>query len=193
MQMRIPPPRVAVVRHDRYPADPHLRRSVHALRDAGFDVEVICAHEPGRPRYERSDGVTVLRLLLQHKRVSVLRYLVEYATLPVLASAIVAARSLRRRYDHVEIDTPPDWLVLAGLLPRMQGSTVVLYMFDNMPELMATDHGLSTDHPLMRALVTMQRLCAGLAHRLIVPHDMARRVLADQGIPSEKIAAVVPN
>jgi glycosyltransferase involved in cell wall biosynthesis len=137
--------------------------------------------------------VTVLRLLFQHKRHHALRYLAEYATLPVLAAAIVAARSLRHRYDYVEIDTPPDWLVLAGLIPRMHGSTVVLYMFDNLPELMATDHGLTAGHPLMRALVTVQRLCAGLAHRLIVPHDMARRLLGEQGIPSEKIAAVVPN
>ena len=193
MQMRIPPPRIAVVRHQRYPADHHLLRSVHALRDAGFDVEVICVHEPGRPRHERSDGVTVLRVLFPHRRHSLLRYLVEYTTLPILAAVVVAARSLRRRYDYVEIDTPPDWLVLAGLIPRMQGSTVVLYMFDNLLELMATDHGLAAGHPLMRALVTVQRLCAGLAHRLIVPHDMARRVLGEQGIPLEKIAAVVPN
>jgi hypothetical protein len=47
MQTLIPPFRVAVVRHDRYPTDPHLLRSVHALRDAGFDVDVICVHEPG--------------------------------------------------------------------------------------------------------------------------------------------------
>jgi glycosyltransferase involved in cell wall biosynthesis len=181
------------VRHDRYPGEPHLRRSVHTLRDAGFDVEVICDHEPGRPRCERLEGITVLRLLFQHKRHSVVRYLFEYATLPVLAAAIVAARSLRRRYDYVEIDNPPDWLILAGLIPRMQGSKVVLYMFENMPVLMAADYGWSHGHPLMRALVTVERLCTGLAHHLIAPHEMARRILGDQGIPSEKIAAVVPN
>jgi glycosyltransferase involved in cell wall biosynthesis len=193
MHTLIPPPRVAIVRHDRFPGEPHLLRSVHALRDAGFDVDVICDHEPGRPRHERSDGVTVLRLLFPHKRHSVLRYLAEYATLPVLAGAIVAARCLRRRYDYVEIDNPPDWLVLAGLIPRMQGSKVVLYMFENMPELLAADRGWSSGHPLMRALVTVQRVSAGLAHCLIAPHEMARRVLVDQGIPSAKIAAVVPN
>jgi glycosyltransferase involved in cell wall biosynthesis len=45
----------------------------------------------------------------------------------------------------------------------------------------------------MRALVTVQRLCAALAHRLIVPHEMARRLLVAQGVPPAKIAAVVPN
>src|SRR5437762_14093635 len=126
------PPRVAIVRHDRFPGEPHLRRSVHALRDAGFDVDVICDHEPGRPRHERLEGVTVLRLLFQHKRHSVLRYLAEYATLPVLAAAIVAARCLQRRYDYLELDNPPAWLVLAGLRPRMQGRKSVLNAFGNM-------------------------------------------------------------
>ena len=55
MQTLIPPPRIAVVRQDRYPADPHLLRSAHALRDAGLGVEVISVHEPGRPRHEHSD------------------------------------------------------------------------------------------------------------------------------------------
>jgi hypothetical protein len=54
MQMLIPPPCIAVVRHQRYPANHHLLRSVHALRDAGFDAPVICVHELGRPRHERS-------------------------------------------------------------------------------------------------------------------------------------------
>jgi hypothetical protein len=61
MQKRSRQPRVAVVRHDRFPGDPHARRNVHALRDAGLTVDVICDREPTLPCYERSDGVTVLR------------------------------------------------------------------------------------------------------------------------------------
>jgi len=186
-------PRVAIVRHDLFPGEPHLRRSVHTLRDAGFAVDVFCDREPGRPRRERLEGVTVRRMLFQHKRHSVLRYLFEYVTLPFLAAAIVAAQSLRHRYDYVEVDNPPDWLVLAGLVPRLQGATVVLYMFENMPELMAADRGWRPNQARMRALVRAQYLSARLAHRLIAPHEMARRILVDQGVPPEKIAAVVPN
>ena len=42
MRKRSRQPRVAVVRHDRFPGDPHLRRNVDALRDAGLAVDVIC-------------------------------------------------------------------------------------------------------------------------------------------------------
>src|ERR671935_302593 len=88
MQKRSRQLRIAVVRHDRFPGDPHLRRNVHALRDAGLAVDVICDREPSLPCYERSDGVTVLRLLCGHKRHSLLRYVFEYVTLPLLASAL---------------------------------------------------------------------------------------------------------
>ena len=186
-------PRVAVVRHDRFPGEPHLRRSVHALRDAGFVVDVICDHEPGKPRRENLEGVMVFRWLFQHKRHGLLRYAFEYASIPFLASLIVAARSLRKPYRYVEIDNPPDWLVLAGVIPRLQGAKVVLYMFENMPELLAADRGTAMTHPAMRALVLVQRACARLANCLIAPHEMARRILIEQGVPAGKIAAVVPN
>jgi glycosyltransferase involved in cell wall biosynthesis len=121
------------------------------------------------------------------------RYLFEYLTLPLLASALVAVRSLWRPYRYVEVDNPPDWLVLAGLLPRLQGARVVLYMFENMPETAVLDYGLCRDHLLVRALVTIQRICASLAHCLIAPHELGRAILMRQGIAPHKIAAVVPN
>lgn len=185
--------RVAIVRHDRFPGEPHLRRSVHALRDAGFDVDVFCDREVGLPRIERTEGVRVLRLLFQHKRHSFLRYVLEYSLLPLLAGLLVSLVPLPSKYVYLEIDNPPDWLVLAGLIPRIRGTTVVLYMFENMAELMASDHGFSAHHPLVRMLLHVQRLSARLAHHLIVPHEMARRILIDQGIGPESIVAVVPN
>ena len=53
MRKRSRQPRVAVVRHDRFPGDPHLRRNVDALRDAGLAVDIICDREPNLPCYER--------------------------------------------------------------------------------------------------------------------------------------------
>ncbi|HKC75020.1 MAG TPA: hypothetical protein VKF37_12595 [Chloroflexota bacterium] len=42
MRKRSRQPRVAVVRHDRFPGDPHLRWNVDALREAGLAVNRIC-------------------------------------------------------------------------------------------------------------------------------------------------------
>jgi glycosyltransferase involved in cell wall biosynthesis len=66
-------------------------------------------------------------------------------------------------------------------------------MFENMPETAVLEYGLSRDHPLVRTLVTIQRICASLAHHLIAPHELGRCILVRQGIAPRKIAAVVPN
>ena len=184
--------RVAVIRHERYPLDNHVGRDVVALRDAGFDVDVICACEPGRPYVERLDGVIVLRMPIRHKRSSLLRYVFEYTAFPLLAAITTTINSVWRRYHYVEIRNMPDWLVLAAVIPKLLGARTILYMYENMPNLIATDRGLPADHRLVRTLLAVERICASVADCLIAPHEMARDNLIGQGIPKDKIV-VVPN
>lgn len=185
--------RIAVVRHGPYPADSHLRRNVLALRDAGFCVDLICDRDPSRPRLEHVDGLTVLRTLIEHKRHSKARYLLEYAALPWMATATMLLRSARGRYQYVEIDNPPDWLILAGMIPKLTGAKVTMYIFDNIPELLSSDYGLSPRHPIMWVMLRVLRMGARLSDGLIAPHRMVRHNLIRQGVRPEKIVAVVPN
>lgn len=187
-----PRPRVAVVRHSPYTLDSHLRRHVFALRDAGFEVDVICDRENGYPDRERVDGVNIVRMPMAHARGSILRYVFEYAWFPLLATAALAMRSLSRRYRNVEINNMPDWLIIAAVVPKLLGANVSLVMRENMPELWAQDHNLPRDHPIVRALLFVERRCAAIANHLIAPHEMARRILIRQGIDPKKII-VVPN
>ena len=179
--------RIAIVRHGIYPEQPHLRRDALTLRDAGFEVDIICDSEPGRPHFERLDGVTVMRVPLQHKRSGTLRYLFEYAAMPLLSAGALALGSLRGRYDFVEIDTMPDWLLGAAIVPKLLGAKVVLYMFENMAELLATDNDLPHSHPLVRFLDWIEKTCASAADSVLTPYEKARERLIDAGIPGEKI------
>jgi glycosyltransferase involved in cell wall biosynthesis len=86
----------------------------------------------------------------------------------------------------------PDWLVLAAIIPKLLGARTILYMYENMPNLLAMDRGLPADHRLVRTLLAVERLCASVADYLIAPHEMARANLIGQGIPKAKIV-VVPN
>ncbi len=185
--------RIAVVRHGRYPADSPVLRNVLALRDAGFSVDLICDRDPSRPRLEHVDGITVLRTLMEHKRHSKARYLVEYSALPFMAAATMLLRATRRRYQYVEIDSPPDWLILAGMIPKLTGAKVTMYIFDNIPELLSTDYGLSPYHPVMRVMLLALRTGTRLSDGVIAPHRMVRHNLIRQGVQPEKIVAVVPN
>jgi glycosyltransferase involved in cell wall biosynthesis len=186
------PPRIAIVRHSGYPSDMHIRRDAMALRDAGFEVDLLCDRESGKPLVERVDGIRVTRIPPRHRRGGPGRYVFEYVAFPVLATLVTALRSLRRPYSWIEINNMPDWLMIAAVLPRLLGTRVTLYSREDMARLLAADHDLSPNHPAVRLLRTVARVCSRAADRIIVTQELARRELVEQGLPEDKIVAV-PN
>lgn len=171
---------------------PHLRRDALALRDAGFAVDVICDSEPGLPHFEKRDGLTVIRLPIRHKRGGMGRYLLEYVGMPVLAAGALALRSVGRRYDYVEIDTMPTWLIAAAVVPKLRGAKVVLYMFEHMAELLASDKNLSERHPVVRMLESVEMACVRAADRVLTPAERNRERFIQKGIASDKVL-FIPN
>jgi glycosyltransferase involved in cell wall biosynthesis len=186
------PPRIAIVRHSSYPEDMHVRRDALALRDAGFDIDLICDQKPGKTMIERVEGITVLRISPRHKRAGIGRYLFEYTAFPLAATVILAFRSVRRPYHWIEINNMPDWLVMAAIVPKLLGAQVVLYSREDMARLLASDHNLSPRHPVVRLLRALQRASCRSVDRVITTQEFARQDLIDHGIPADKIVTV-PN
>ena len=183
--------RIAVVRHGEF-YQPHPRRDLVALRDAGFEVDYICDAEDGKPTLERIDGINVIRMPLRHKRGGLGRYIFEYTAAPLLAGGALTVRSLRRRYDYVEIDTMPTWLIAAAVVPKLLGSSVVLYMFEHMAELTATDRNLDEDNLLIRLIDAVEMVCIRAADRVLTPAERNRELYIERGIDPDKIV-FIPN
>lgn len=183
-------PAVCIVRHNYYP-DSHVRRDAEALARAGYDVSVIALRRPGQPPREELGGVTVHRLPVEHRRGNVLRYAREYSSFAARAFLKVAALHARKRFRAVEVDNMPDLLVFSALVPKLLGVPVLLYIFDNMPELFAHIKGVSTRHPVARLLAAMERVSTAFADRVLVTQEMARRAVIGRGVAPEKVAVVL--
>lgn len=184
-------PRAAIVRHGDY-TQPHPRRDLLALRDAGFEVDFICNSEEGKPHFERIDGITIIRVPLLHKRGGLPRYLFEYAAMPLLSAGALAFRSLGGRYKYVEVDTMPTWLLAATVVPKLLGAKSILYMFEHMADLMASDKGLTADHPLIRTMDGVEMLCIRAADVVLTPYEKNREQYIGRGISADKIK-FIPN
>ncbi|MEX2159795.1 MAG: glycosyltransferase [Dehalococcoidia bacterium] len=165
--------RVCIVRQSYFPEEAHVRKNVDALVDAGYTVDVICLRAPGEAASEPYRGGTVRRLPLTHRRGSKLRYAFEYGAFFSMAFAVLTARSLRQRYDIVEVYNIPDVLVFAALPARLAGSKVVLYMFELTPEQAADEWGLPEQHRLIAILRWLEARATGFADRTVVvsPYD----------------------
>lgn len=183
--------RVCIVRQMDYNEQRNLKRNAEALVRHGYEVDVICQKAKGRKSRETINGVNIYRLPPRHHRGKVLQYLFDYSAFSLLVFFTLGWRSLHQRYRVVEVETMPDFLVFATLIPRLFGTKIVLYMFENMPGLFASTFNVAPSHPGVRLLRLISKLSASYAHRVIVSDGVHhKKWLESLGIPDEKITLI---
>lgn len=174
-----------------FPRDPRVRREVDALRARGHRVEVICLRQPGEPARAELGGVGVLRLPLAHRRAGIRRYLWEYGAFLAATAGILSLRQLRRRYDLVQVNTLPDLLVFAALVPKLTGTPVLLDLHEVMPELASSTFGWGPHHPLVRLLARIEQAAIRFADGAIAVSEPCRARFVARGARPEKLTVVM--
>ena len=187
-----PRPRVAIVRHSFYPSELNVKREAEALRDAGYDVDVICLRGQGEAGREDVEGIHVHRLPVGHKRGKILRYLWEYNAFFVLAAAKLGALHNRSRFAAVQVNTMPDYLVFVALYPKLTGARVVLHLHEPVPELFGTMFPSRWyTQPFLWTLARVEQASIRFADRAITVTDQMRDNFVRRGADPAKIAVVV--
>lgn len=181
--------RVLMISQHPFPSNPTLRRNVEHLLRGGAKVDVVCTtdHLEHRPQ----PGLRVHALRVAHRRLA-LWYPLEYLAFSAAALVRVCRLTLRRRYDVVQVDNLPDFLVFAALPARLRGARVVLFMYELMPELTASRLRLRTRHPVVRLTHRLEQLATAWASHVVVVTEHCRRTLLERGVDAAKLS-VVPN
>lgn len=183
--------RVCIIRYNYYPRESHVRRDAEALRDAGYQVDIICSKHKHEEKFESVNGIGVHRVPVTHGRGGPLRYMVEYGLFFLLSSFRLNLLYSKKKYDFIEVDTMPDFLVFIAVIPKVLGARVLLYMFENMPELCALEYELSAGHPIVKFLKAIEKLSLKFADKIIVTHEPAYTVFARHGLPKSKFVTVL--
>jgi glycosyltransferase involved in cell wall biosynthesis len=137
-------PRVLIlVQNEPVPSDRHVWNQCLALVRAGYDVSVICptGEKRDRDRFQRVDGVEIHRYKPRRAGERAIEYGIEYAS-ALWNMARIARRLARQRpFDVVHACSPPDFLLLAALPLRRQGTRFIFDHHDLTPELFVTRFG----------------------------------------------------
>lgn len=135
--------RICCIRHSDYPEELSVRRELETLARAGYETHIIClaSEQPAEPARQTVGGVEVHRLPLSRKKGSLLRYLYDYLSFFLLAACKVSLLHLRRPFAAIQVNTMPDFLVFAALIPKLLGARVVVMMHEPVPELWETLRG----------------------------------------------------
>ena len=145
------------------PFDRRVWQEATTLRDAGWDVEVICPQGEQRDTEREAvvDGVAIHRYPLRAAAGGPQDYLREYTSAIWRTMRLARAAQRRGRFDVVHLCNPPDLLFLVALVLRTAGTKVVFDQHDLVPELY-----LSRFRPRKDALYWALRLVEFLTYRL---------------------------
>jgi glycosyltransferase involved in cell wall biosynthesis len=182
-----------MVVHAYYPiGEPRVQREAKAARDFGYDVTVLCLRQPGEATADRIDGIEVRRVALHHVRgADVARITFEYLAFTALATASLAMAAAEGRYDVVQIHAPPDFLVVAGLLPKLRGSRLLLDIHDLSPHMYGARFGGRLAGVISRSLTLLERLACLVADRVLTVHEPYRGELVKDGVDAAKVTVVM--
>ncbi|MGQ0603332.1 MAG: glycosyltransferase family 4 protein [Anaerolineales bacterium] len=180
--------RAAIVRLLYYPDDMLVRREAEALRDGGFAVTVFGLRRAGERPQEVIEGVEVRRLPLQRQKRGALRNLLEYLAFFCLAAWHLTRDHLHHPFTAIQVNTMPDFLVFATLIPRLLGAKVTLMMYEPMPELWATKFRSPLPSAILRHIA---RWSVVYAHAVITVTQALKDNLVAHGAAPGKITVVL--
>src|SRR3954449_13275027 len=179
--------RICIVRQRDY-YELALRREAEALHEAGYEVDVVCLRDVGRPAVEVDNGVTLYRLPLRRRRGGPLSYLVDYFSFFVAATITVARLHLRHRYRAVQGNTMPDVIVFTALVPRLLGAKAVAFMKEPTPELGETKYGSAR---VARILRVVERAAIRFSHLAFTVTEDLKETQVARGSDPDKIVVVL--
>jgi glycosyltransferase involved in cell wall biosynthesis len=176
---------VCMIAYTDYVTDARVRLQAETLAAHGFHVSCLTPRNEGNPPCFTLQGVDVRELAVsKYRGKSMVAYVASYVRFLVVSSFACLGRLFRRELDVVHVHNLPDFLVLAGLLPRLAGRKVVLDVHDSVPETFeAKFSGSSWARWLLRF---EERVSARVAHRVLCVNDPQRDVLVRRGIPEAK-------
>ncbi|TWE13443.1 glycosyltransferase involved in cell wall biosynthesis [Prauserella muralis] len=171
------------------PFDRRVWQECTTLRDAGWEVHVVCPQGTKRDTEPETviDGVHILRYPLRAATGGPAGYLQEYG------SALWHTLRLARRVGRVDVIhacNPPDLLFVVGLLGKLRGARFVFDQHDLVPELYLSRFGRGEDL-LYRMVCLLERLTYACADVVISTNESYREQALRRGRKSPDDVFVV--
>src|SRR5438046_3047634 len=151
-----------------------------ALRDAGYEVVVICPQMRGYTQAEETaEGIQIYRHWISGEAGGFIGFFREYAT-AIWGETRLAWKAWRRhRFKVVHICNPPDLLFLTALPFKLLGIRVIYDVHDLWPEMFeAKFKGRGLFYWAVRAAERLTYACADV---VLATNDTVRAVAVGRG------------
>jgi len=186
-------PRACFVYYHRFNGSAVLYREAKALKEKGFEVDLICLRDSrGDKAVQTFDGLKLYGIQARPEREKKsLLYFTRLAAFSLKCSLLLSMLGLAKRYSIVHVTTPPDFLVFSALIPKLLGAKVVMDIHDIGPELYMRKLGVKADSAIVRALKFMERASAKFSDHVITVTDIWKDKIAKRSAPPSKCTVLM--
>ena len=162
-----------------------------ALRDDGWEVWALCQRQGDEPAFEFVESIGICRYPGSKEGAGRLSIILEYLWAWIVISIYVFRLQAKRRFDVVQVTSPPDWLVIAVWPLKVFRTKIVIDIADLCPELYAAKFGKrGVLHSLVLAVSMLAyRISDGAIVANTLMQRIARRRGADPAIVCHSYAA----
>jgi glycosyltransferase involved in cell wall biosynthesis len=163
-----------------------------AIRDAGFEVHVVCPRGESQDTapFEELEGVSVHRYALKPARGGPAGYFSEYVTATTKIAAKVARLNADRPFRVIHAANPPDLLLLPVWPLKRRGAKLIFDHHDLVPELYLSRFARGEDF-LYRMTVRTERMAFRAADVVIATNESYRKVALTRGKTRDEDVFVV--
>ena len=162
------------------PFDRRVWQEATTLRDAGYEVSIICPTGRGyERRFELIERIHIYRYKLPLEAEGAVGYAVEYATALFWSFALAWRVLLTRGFDVIHACNPPDLFFLSGGFFKLFGKKFVFDHHDINPELYEAKFGRRDF--FYRLMLRLERWTFRTADVSIATNESYRRIAIERG------------
>ena len=176
--------RICIIAYKFYESSPRIRQFATTYHACGHSVDVYSLGESSSASIEILEGIRIHRIQRRIRNEKTkFQYLLRTLRFLFSASIRITAQHSKQRYDLVQIFGVPDFLVLAAWRLKLDGTPILLDVYDLTPELYCAKFGCKEQSAVFRILVATERFSASLCDHVIAPNPIWKARLLSRSVP----------
>lgn len=184
--------KVCMIAYTFYEFDGRVKRYAESLVKRGDSVDILSLSRNERLVEMEVNGVNVYQL--QTRKMNErgkLSYLYRIVKFFIKSSFFLLRKHLKEPYSLIHIHSVPDFLVFAGLFPKLFGAKIILDIHDILPEFYISKFGASKESLLFKALLFTEKISIWFSDHVIIANHIWHKTLISRSVNENKCTAIL--
>lgn len=170
-----------------------LYREAKALKEKGFDVDVICLRDlPSEKIVQIFEGLKLYYIQARPSREKKKKmYFLRLALFCIKSMIFLSFLGPLKRYDLIHVTSPPDFLIFSAIIPKLLGAKIILDIHDIGPELYMRKLDKSEKSFIIKILRFIEKVSCQFADHVITVTDIWKEKLIKRSVQPTKCSTML--